>query len=38
MTKLYMKGSSILGRVCLIEESSSGINRIKIGTKGVSIE
>jgi hypothetical protein len=36
MTKLYMKGSSMIESI-LIEESSGGINSIKVGTKGVSV-
>jgi hypothetical protein len=37
MTKVYMKGSSIV-ECFLIEESSGGINSVKIGTKGVSVD
>jgi hypothetical protein len=37
MTKVYMKGSSMI-EWFLIEESSDGINSIKVGTKGVSVE
>jgi len=37
MTKLYMKGSSIV-ECFLIDERSRDINSIKIGTKGESVD
>jgi len=38
MTKLYMKGSSILGRVFFIEASPGDINSIKVGRRGAVLE